>query len=78
VLLLSPENLRRTLESIGSSFSADDVTGVFLNIRYQNQMLTLTTGVSYRIFSTDRTLDGEWDRLVKVFLRQHDIAFTEL
>jgi hypothetical protein len=78
VLMLSPENLERTLESIGSGFSTDDVTGVFLNIRYQNQMLTLTTGVSYRIFSTDRTLDVEWDRLVKVFLRQHEIEFTEL
>jgi hypothetical protein len=78
VLMLSPENLRRTLESIGSSFGPDDITGVFMNIRYQNQMLTLTTGVSYRIFSTDRTLDAEWDRLVRKFLCRHEIAFVEL
>jgi hypothetical protein len=78
VLTLSPENLKRTLESVGSSFGPDDISGVFLNIRYQNQLLTLTTGVSYRIFSADRTLDIEWDRLVKLFLQQHDIEFGEL
>ncbi|MDD6291183.1 MAG: DUF5721 family protein [Lachnospiraceae bacterium] len=78
VLLLSPENLRRTLTSTGSSFSENDITGVFINIRYQNQLLTLTTGISYNIFSTDKTLDNEWDRLVRQFLKQHEIAFEEL
>lgn len=78
VLLLSPENLRRTLTSTGSSFSENDITGVFINIRYQNQLLTLTTGISYNIFSTDKTLDNEWDRLVRQFLKQHEIPFEEL
>lgn len=78
ILLLSPENLKRTLDSISSSFSENDITGVFINIRYQNQMLTLTTGISYRIFSPDKSLDNEWDRLVRQFLRQHEIPFEEL
>ena len=78
ILLLSPENLRRTLDSISSSFSENDITGVFINIRYQNQMLTLTTGISYRIFSPDKSLDNEWDRLVRQFLKQHEIPFVEL
>lgn len=78
ILLLSPDNLKRTLDSISSSFSENDITGVFLNIKYQNQLLTLTTGISYRIFSPDKTLDGEWDRLVRQFLKQHGISFEEL
>ena len=78
VLLLSPKNLERTLSSIQSSFTGNDITGVFLNIRFQKQQLTLTTGISYRIFSVDKTLDNEWDRLVKQFLKQHEIAFEEL
>ena len=49
-----------------------------MNIRFQKQQLTLTTGISYRIFSVDKTLDNEWDRLVKQFLKQHEIAFEEL
>ncbi|MCI7321808.1 MAG: DUF5721 family protein [Lachnospiraceae bacterium] len=78
ILLLSPENLRRTLNSISGSFTENDITGVFLNIRYQNQLLTLTTGISYRIFTPDKTLDNEWDRLVRQFLKQHNISFEEL
>ena len=78
VLLLSPQNLERTLSSIQSSFTGNDITGVFLNIRFHNQQLSLTTGISYRIFSVDKTLDNEWDRLVKQFLKQHEIAFEEL
>ena len=78
VLMLSPKNLARTLSSIQSSFTGNDITGVFLNIRYQNQLLSLTTGIWYNIFSVDKTLDNEWDRLVRQFLKKHEIAFEEL
>ena len=78
VLLLSPQNLERTLSSIQSSFTGNDITGVFLNIRFHNQQLSLTTGISYRIFSVDKTLDNEWDRLVKKLLNQKEITQDEL
>lgn len=75
VFMLSSENLERTLASIGSSFTASDLSGVFLNLKYQNQLLTLTTGISYRIFSPDKTLDNEWDYLVQKFLKQNQIPY---
>jgi hypothetical protein len=78
VFELSPENLRRTLESVHSSYTVSDLSGVFINLKFQNQMLTLTTGISYRIFSADKSLDAEWDTLVKKFLTRHQIAFEEL
>ena len=78
VLLLSPENLKRTLQSISCPFSENDITGVFLNINFRDQVLSLTTGVSCRVFSADKTLDHEWDRLVRQFLKQHEISFEEL
>lgn len=78
VFLLSPDNLEKTLTSIGSTFSPNDISGVFLNIKYQNQLLTLTTGISYRIFSIDKTLENDWDRLVQKFLTQHQISFETL
>jgi hypothetical protein len=78
VFELSPENLSRTLESVQSSYTAADLSGVFINLRFQNQLLTLTTGISYRIFSVDKSLDSAWDALVKRFLSQHKISFEEL
>lgn len=78
LFLLSPENLARTLESISSSYTAQDITGMFLNLRYQDRRLSLTTGVSYSIFSTDKTLEGEWDRMVRQFLKKNEISYEEL
>lgn len=78
VFQLSPDNLRKTLNAVHSSYTASDLAGLFINLKFQNQLLILTTGISYRIFSADKTLDAEWDKLVKKFFVQHDIAFEEL
>ena len=78
VLMLSPENQKRTMERIGSSYTPADISAMSMNIKLQNQMLTLTTGISYRIFSTDKTLEPEWDKFVRQFLSQHDISFEVL
>ena len=78
VFLLSPENLARTLSSLHSSFTPNDLSAVCLNIKFQNQTLILTTGISYHTFSTDRSLENEWDSLAKRFLTQHQISFEEL
>ena len=72
------ENLEKTLASSGSSYTENDISGVFLNLKYQNQLLTLTTGISYNIFSTDKSLESNWDKLVCRFLYQNDIKFEEL
>ena len=78
VFLLSPDNLSRTLASMQTPFTPQDVTGMFLNLKFQNGNLMLTTGVSYRIFSTDKSLEHEWDRLVEIFLKNHNIVIEKL
>lgn len=78
VFLLSPANLSRTLAQTHSSFSPADITGLFLNLKFQQGKLLLTTGISYQIFSADKRLEHEWDALVKRFLKNHEITFTEL
>lgn len=78
VFLLSPTNMAKTIAAVGSSYTASDVTGMYINLKYQNQMLSLTTGIAYSIFSTDKTLESEWDKMVIKFLKQHEIAFDEI
>lgn len=70
--------LSRTLASMQTPFTPQDVTGMFLNLKFQNGNLMLTTGVSYRIFSTDKSLEHEWDRLVEIFLKNHNIVIEKL
>jgi len=78
VFLLSPTNMEKTITSVGSSYKSADITGMYINLKYQNQLLSLTTGIAYNIFSTDKTLENEWDKMVMKFLKQNEIAFEEL
>lgn len=78
VFLLSPSNMEKTIAAVGSSYKASDVTGMYINLKYQNQLLSLTTGIAYNIFSTDKTLENEWDKMVMKFLKQHELEFEEL
>ena len=78
VFLLSPSNMEKTIASVGSSYQPSDVTGMYINLKYQNQLLSLTTGIAYNVFSTDKTLESEWDKMVIKFLKQHEIAFEEI
>ena len=78
VFLLSPENQKKTIHSINSSFNDTDVTGMYINLRYQNQLLSLTTGIAYNIFSTDKTLENQWDKMVMKFLAQNEIAYEDI
>ncbi len=77
VFLLSPQNMEKTVLSIGSSYTTSDISGIYINLKYHKQQLFLTTGISYNIFSIDKTLENEWDRLVVKFLKQHEIAYEE-
>lgn len=78
VLMLSPENKNAPWNESEVPIPRADISAMSMNIKFQNQMLTLTTGISYRIFSTDKTLEPEWDKFVRQFLSQHDISFEVL
>ena len=78
VFLLSPSNMEKTIAAVGSSYKPSDITGMYINLKYQNQLLSLTTGIAYNVFSTDKTLESEWDKMVIKFLKQHEIAFEEI
>lgn len=78
VFALAPKNLERTIASSGSSFTVNDISAVFMNLKFQNNILSVTTGVSYNIFSPDKTLDFKWDELVKLFFKKHEIFYEEM
>jgi len=78
VFLLSPTNMEKTITSVGSSYKSSDVTGMYINLKYQNQLLSLTAGSVYNVFSTDKTLESEWDKMVVKFLKQNEISFEEI
>ena len=78
VFQLSPENQQHTLEKSGCNIHLNDISGMFLNLRFQNQKLVCTTGISYNIFFMDKSLEQEWDRLITVFFKNNKIPFEVL
>ena len=76
VFQLSPENLEKILRSNHLSLSANDINGLFLNLKYDGKQLLATTGTSLGIFTMDKTLEQIWDGLVASFLKKHQIPFT--
>lgn len=78
VLMLSPDNQNHTLARSDSGLTSKDVAGMFLNLTYQNGSLTLTTGISYQTFTTEKILDSEWDKMIQKFLSKYSIPFEQL
>lgn len=57
--------------------TAEQVTGLYLNVRYEEGKMFCVTGTSVSFFTMDKTLDMEWDQAVKGFLKKNGIAFIE-
>lgn len=78
VFLLSGTNTEKILARAGVGIEPKDVNGLFLTVRFEKDMLHLTTGTSLRIFTLDKTLEQVWDEDVKKYLRHFEIAVEEL
>ncbi len=78
ILKLPPSQAERFLRERNSSWLPEQVGGLFLNIRYEDQVLSCVTGLSMNQFTMDKTLDREWDDMVKAFLKREEIVFEEM
>lgn len=69
---------KRTADIVSQTpgFKPEDVTGLFLNIKYENNTLSLTTGTSLSFFTLDKSLEQTFDRFVCSFLTEHAIDFS--
>lgn len=78
IILLMPEDeTEQFLSSINLGFPKEQVKGLYVNIRYEEEKLTCITGTSVSMFTMDKTLDGEWDNGFKDFLKKNQIPFEE-
>ena len=78
VLKLSPENLSRTLASIDQSLDPSAVSGMYLNVRFEEDAFTLTTGTAVSDFKVMRQINEAWARLTLRFFRSRQIDLEEL
>lgn len=77
ILQMPREGIERFLASRRVPFQPDQVQGLYINIRYEDEKLSCITGTSVSVFTMDKTLDEEWDQAFKGFLKQNQIVFLE-
>ncbi len=78
VFSLPKENVKKVLERSGAGFLPEQVDGLFLNVKYDNDELHLITGSSLKVFSMDKALEQEWDEEVLTFLKKCGIPCEEV
>ena len=74
VFKLSNDNLLSFLKSVNSSHNPNDITGVYLNITFQNQKLNVTCQISYNSFVLDKSLEQEYFSNIITLLKSYSIT----
>lgn len=75
VLQLDTGAVGRFLQAQQLAMTAEQVSGLYINIRYEEGMLHCITGTSVTFFTLDKTLENAWDEKVKGFLKHYQIVF---
>lgn len=65
VLQLNSSMVENILSESAAPFVPEDINGLFINIRYEDGSLSITTGSSLRAFSMDKTLDEAFENYVR-------------
>ena len=78
VLMLPPDMTADLLAESDTGMTDADVSGLFLNLTFQNGTLRVTSAVSYRSFRPDHSVDRIWDRTVRQLLEKNGIIFEEI
>jgi hypothetical protein len=75
VLQLGQEQTDAFLADRRLSLRAEQISGLYMNIRYEEGELFCVTGTSVNFFTLDKSLETEWDEAVKGFLKEHQIPY---
>ena len=78
VFQLSHENTQWFMEKHKTSTRGEDLGGLFMNITYDHQKLICTSGISYKTFVMDKTLEQYWDDTVYQYFKQNHIMVEKL
>lgn len=74
VLQLEEKQVEQFLAKRQLPVRAEQVGGMYMNIRYENGELYCVTGTSVNFFTLDKSLDEEWDDAVKRFFKKNGIT----
>ena len=74
VLMLAPHNVEAFLERYNIPMSPEQISGLYLNIRYEQDTLTISSGTALKIFTMDKTVEHMWEEMLEQFFKKQEIA----
>ncbi|MBH1940085.1 hypothetical protein I5677_04140 [Mobilitalea sibirica] len=77
VFQLPPQYTEELVQKLAGRFRNEDIGGLYMNIRFEKGGLHIITGTAIKTFTMDKSLEQEWDHMVKEFLKKQEIAFEE-
>lgn len=77
VLQFPDKNTMEFLDKIKLPFQKEDISGLYLSIRFEHNELHMITGTSMKTFTLDKSLEYEWDSYIKNFLKNNNIIYEE-
>ena len=54
-----------------------NAASLFINIIFENNTLTVSTGCSEKVFSMDKSVENTWDEYIYGFLKRHEIVILK-
>ncbi|MBQ9032272.1 MAG: hypothetical protein IJ106_12585 [Parasporobacterium sp.] len=63
--------VRSFLKETGCAFSAEQISGLFLNLHFRDNQMYCTTGSALQTFSMDKSLDHLWDDYMEAQLKEY-------
>ena len=76
-LMLSNEQKASVVKNAGVAIKLEDISGLYIHIKYENTALFIITGLGLNTFTLDKSLETAWDEQVANYLRKNEIAVIE-
>lgn len=78
-LQAAPEEVEKFLQTCQMpAMDAQQINGLYLQIRYEDGKLSCITGTSLAFFTLDKAIETEWDGVVGRFFKEKGIAAVRL
>ncbi|MBE5927529.1 MAG: hypothetical protein E7270_11295 [Lachnospiraceae bacterium] len=71
IFCLSKEATTTFLKENDLDFTVDNINGLFINIKFENNELSYVTGTSLNVFTMDKSLEQAFDSHISKFISTH-------
>lgn len=77
VFSLPPDARERFVTGRTTGILPEQVGGFYLNVQYENGVMSCVTGTAFNVFTMDKGLEREWDESIRKYFKKQGIAVSE-